>query len=149
MPGRQGRGGKWVAPASGSGIDQDTKTVIVWKADPKPCAHEKSRTTPVLTSSEKKKLMQALVQLYVLKGKFSDAFRSENSKSNTHYTYCMSAGEYNGQKDDNARRALIRELNRLADENGMAQPFLHTELNAGHELLEKKAKLFLNSLPRL
>lgn len=152
MPGKQGRGGKWVASASGAGVDQDKETVIVRRTDtPKPKKPPKSSTPtmPELSPLEKKKILQALIQLFLLKGRLSSAFRNESIKVKTHFTYCMSSEEYDGQKDSNARCAFIREVNRLADEKGIPQPFSRGELNAGHMLLKDKAKPFLESLSRL
>ena len=152
MSGRQGRGGKWTAPASGSGINQDTETVIVRKTDiPKPKKPVKSNTPtmPELSPREKRKNLQTLIQLFILKGRLSSAFRNENFKVKTHFTYCMSLEEYDGQKDNDARCAFIQEVNQLADEKGVPQPFSRSELNAGHMLLKDKATPFLKSLSRL
>ena len=152
MTGKQGRGNKWLASASGAGVDQDIKPVVLRKADiPKPKKPPKSSTPtmPELSPLEKKKILQALIQLFLLKGRLSSAFRNESFKVKTHFTYCMSPEEYDGQKDSNARCAFIREVNRLADEKGIPQPFSRGELNAGHLLLKDKARPFLESLPRL
>jgi len=131
---------------------QDTETHVLRKTDiPKPKKLVKSNTPtmPELSPLEKKKILQALIQLFLLKGRLSSAFRNESFKVKTHFTYCMSPEEYDGQKDSNARCAFIREVNRLADEKGIPQPFSRGELNAGHLLLKDKARPFLESLPRL
>jgi len=131
---------------------QDTETHVLRKTDiPKPKKPVKGNTPtiPELSPLEKRKNLQTLIQLFLLKGRLSSAFRNENFKVKTHFTYCMSQEKYDGQKDNDARSAFIREVNRLADEKGVPQPFSRSELNAGHMLLKDKATPFLKSLSRL